>query len=161
MSSVPSPLTPSDCSRRAFLRRASLATAGLAALPVVDACGEAPSAPRAPSAPAATFRRDGDVVVVHVARIPALATVGGAALLDAVRVLVVREAPSRFRALSAECPHAGCLVSGVEPDAFRCPCHGSRFARDGRLLGGPADRPLPELRATYDAEGDELRIVTG
>ncbi|MFN2166205.1 MAG: ubiquinol-cytochrome c reductase iron-sulfur subunit, partial [Anaerolineae bacterium] len=39
--------------------------------------------------------------------------------------------------------HLDCLVAWEESDgAFACPCHGSRFARDGSPLSGPASRAL-------------------
>lgn len=41
------------------------------------------------------------------------------------------------------CPHMGCvLILNEEDNTYDCPCHGSRFTRDGELLWGPATRPL-------------------
>lgn len=41
------------------------------------------------------------------------------------------------------CTHMGCIV-GWEPETrqFACPCHGSRFDELGRVVRGPAARPL-------------------
>ena len=37
------------------------------------------------------------------------------------------------------CPHMGCaLTYNRQEHSWDCPCHGSRFAEDGRLLDGPA-----------------------
>ena len=37
------------------------------------------------------------------------------------------------------CPHLGCALSFNEAEGtWDCPCHGSRFDRDGRLINGPA-----------------------
>lgn len=37
------------------------------------------------------------------------------------------------------CPHLGCALQyNAEEDSWDCPCHGSRFAADGRLLDNPA-----------------------
>ena len=46
-------------------------------------------------------------------------------------------------ALRAECTHLGCLVA-ANPlgDGFTCPCHGSKYARDGTVLRGPAPSNL-------------------
>ena len=42
-------------------------------------------------------------------------------------------------ALSAVCPHMGCLVNwNTAEKSWDCPCHGSRFSSHGKLLNGPA-----------------------
>jgi rieske iron-sulfur protein len=52
-------------------------------------------------------------------------------------------------AYTAICTHAGCVVVGWDSAAqhFQCPCHGSVFdaADCGRVVAGPAPRPLPAL----------------
>lgn len=41
------------------------------------------------------------------------------------------------------CTHLGCkLAYNPGEDSFDCPCHGSRFTRDGKLLDGPAQTDL-------------------
>lgn len=64
----------------------------------------------------------------------------GALLRDGVRLLAVhRTQQGGLLALSAACPHMGCAVhwNGGE-QSWDCPCHGSRFAIDGKVLHGPA-----------------------
>jgi cytochrome b6-f complex iron-sulfur subunit len=76
--------------------------------------------------------------------------VGTLAVLPAQKIFVVRDA-SGFYALSAVCTHLGCLVQFErEQDRILCPCHGSRFARDGRVTQGPAPRPLPRLQLSIE-----------
>jgi menaquinol-cytochrome c reductase iron-sulfur subunit len=48
--------------------------------------------------------------------------------------------------LSARCTHLGCQVRW-EGSEFLCPCHGGRFDREGRCLGGPPTRPLVRLES--------------
>ena len=50
-----------------------------------------------------------------------------------------------FQVFSAHCTHLGCPVNW-RPDAgiFLCPCHGGVFYADGRVAGGPPERPLFE-----------------
>ncbi|WP_055491226.1 FAD-dependent oxidoreductase [Streptomyces sp. TP-A0356] len=56
---------------------------------------------------------------------------------------VSRDQAGRVHALSARCTHLGCLVAFNRAEqAWECPCHGSRFDLDGRVLQGPATRPL-------------------
>jgi glycine/D-amino acid oxidase-like deaminating enzyme/nitrite reductase/ring-hydroxylating ferredoxin subunit len=49
---------------------------------------------------------------------------------------------------SAICPHLKCVVHwNTVEKSWDCPCHGSRFAPDGRVLNGPSRVGLPELDA--------------
>ncbi|MEV6113566.1 FAD-dependent oxidoreductase [Streptomyces sp. NPDC052109] len=58
---------------------------------------------------------------------------------------VHRDDSGRLQAVSARCTHLGCLVAFNRAEqAWECPCHGSRFAPDGRILQGPAVRPLEQ-----------------
>lgn len=68
----------------------------------------------------------------------------GAILRDGTRKLAVyRDVDGELHALSAVCPHLGCIVSwnGAEK-SWDCPCHGSRFDAMGAVLHGPAHRAL-------------------
>ncbi|HOL92837.1 MAG TPA: ubiquinol-cytochrome c reductase iron-sulfur subunit [bacterium] len=55
-------------------------------------------------------------------------------------------------ALSLICTHLGCIV-GEGEKGFVCPCHGSRFDPEGRVIGGPAPRNLPWLAVSQAADG--------
>ena len=56
---------------------------------------------------------------------------------------------SGFSAVSAVCTHLGCITQWKpELDLIACPCHGSRFNKDGVVVNGPAPRPLPEGTST-------------
>lgn len=46
-----------------------------------------------------------------------------------------------FYAMSAVCTHLGCVVA-PSATGFDCPCHGSKFGKDGSLVQGPAGSPL-------------------
>lgn len=50
-----------------------------------------------------------------------------------------------FSALSLICTHLGCSVEN-DTQGFACPCHGSRFDADGKVMQGPASQPLALLR---------------
>ncbi|HVY25982.1 MAG TPA: Rieske (2Fe-2S) protein [Polyangiaceae bacterium] len=57
-----------------------------------------------------------------------------------------------IRAMSMQCTHKFCslVISGNELD---CPCHHSRFDREGKVLAGPATTPLPYFKVYVDAAG--------
>lgn len=110
------------------------------------------------SDPSSSPRADGFLAVGTVAE---LAQKGKIEAKDAAGnpVLVVRN-PTNAEAIVAvnpTCTHAGCMVNwATDQQAFACPCHGSRFAADGKVLQGPATAPL----ATYTAkiEGDTILV---
>ncbi|MGW0823071.1 FAD-dependent oxidoreductase [Streptomyces sp. NPDC002845] len=61
------------------------------------------------------------------------------------RVAVHRDDDGHLNALSARCTHLGCLVAFNSAErAWECPCHGSRFDVDGKVIQGPATRPLEQ-----------------
>jgi Rieske Fe-S protein len=58
---------------------------------------------------------------------------------------VHRDDDGVLHTLSARCTHLGCLVAFNRAErAWECPCHGSRFDPDGRVLQGPATKPLEQ-----------------
>ncbi len=64
-----------------------------------------------------------------------------------------------FFALSAVCTHLGCITKWMEDEeAIACPCHGSKFGKDGSLALGPAPRPLRRLAIRL--EDGELVVDT-
>jgi glycine/D-amino acid oxidase-like deaminating enzyme/nitrite reductase/ring-hydroxylating ferredoxin subunit len=62
------------------------------------------------------------------------------------RIAVYKEENGHVNAFSAVCPHLGCVVqwNGLER-SFDCPCHGSRFTKEGELINGPAISPLKRI----------------
>ncbi|ELY86425.1 FAD-dependent oxidoreductase [Natrinema altunense] len=52
---------------------------------------------------------------------------------------IYRDEEETVHAVSATCPHMGCLVRWNDAEAtWDCPCHGSRFTHEGEVLSGPA-----------------------
>ena len=66
------------------------------------------------------------------------------------KVYLVRSAEG-FYALSATCTHLGCMTR-YEADQKRifCPCHGSQFSPEGKVVGGPAPKPLPRFEVVIE-----------
>lgn len=62
-----------------------------------------------------------------------------------------------FQVFTSTCPHLGCAVRwSRDLESFRCPCHASAFAADGRRLEGPSPRSLDPL--PWKVDGDHLLI---
>lgn len=62
-----------------------------------------------------------------------------------------------FYALSAVCTHLGCITQWKpELEMIACPCHGSRFNKDGTVAHGPAPRPLPHFAMRLMPDGNLL-----
>ena len=65
------------------------------------------------------------------------------------RLAVYRNGNGQLSALSPVCTHLGCLVHwNTTEKSWDCPCHGSRFDPQGRVLNGPAvaaleAKPIP------------------
>ena len=84
----------------------------------------------------------------------------GTVVRDGSDVLAVSRSDEGFDVVSAICSHLGCLVSWNDGEGtWDCPCHGSRYDADGRVIDGPAvddlstrnlDVPTRDLDATLD-----------
>ncbi len=72
--------------------------------------------------------------------------------LEEKRIYVFSEKEG-FHAISGVCTHLGCIVAITE-SGFQCPCHGSKFNRDGKVIAGPAPRPLPWLKMSQSVDGN-------
>jgi cytochrome b6-f complex iron-sulfur subunit len=83
---------------------------------------------------------------------------GSRTLLPDVPAVLYNE-HGNYTALSLTCTHLGCTVEADEEDGFSCPCHGSRYNRDGLVLQGPAQKPLRALRVELQ-EDDTIRLFT-
>jgi Rieske Fe-S protein len=62
------------------------------------------------------------------------------------KIAVYRDAQNGLHQRTAVCPHLGCIVQwNPSEKSWDCPCHGSRFDRDGAVLNGPAGKPLASV----------------
>jgi len=86
-----------------------------------------------------------------IADVPA----GGALVFRNERLAILKD-DSGYYGLSLVCTHLGCTVT-VTPEMLSCPCHGSRFDRQGRVLTGPAERALE--RMDVELRGDQILVV--
>ena len=68
---------------------------------------------------------------------------------------VVKTAANGITAFGPQCTHLGCAYHW-QRTMFVCPCHNSYFSIDGKVLGGPAPRPLD--RYVTKIEGTRLLV---
>ncbi|MDL5051011.1 ubiquinol-cytochrome c reductase iron-sulfur subunit [Oscillatoria amoena NRMC-F 0135] len=71
---------------------------------------------------------------------------------------VVKLSEEEIVAYSPSCTHLGCAYHWENTKKeFVCPCHTTSFALDGRVLGGPAPRPLDR----YPVKIQNNRVLIG
>jgi Rieske Fe-S protein len=55
----------------------------------------------------------------------------------------VKEKDNKIVAFGPQCTHLACAYHWeMEAGRFICPCHGSNFSIEGKVIVGPAARPL-------------------
>ena len=144
--------------RRQLLRLAGTATGAMFFAKALPACQNPTVAP--PTGPVGA----GNVSSLKVGTLQVLSS----------NVVIGRDSQGVY-AMSAVCPHAGCLVedsSGSLSAGLSCPCHGSTFDGNGGLTRGPARSSLQHYQVTIAADGSitvdggttvaaDVRVPTG
>jgi menaquinol-cytochrome c reductase iron-sulfur subunit len=70
---------------------------------------------------------------------------------------VVKHSDAQVVAFAPQCTHLGCAYHWDQANHnFLCPCHTSTFSIDGKVLEGPAPRPLDRYAVKID--GAKLQI---
>lgn len=90
---------------------------------------------------------------------------GSVTLNKEQKVYIIRAKEGYFYALSAVCTHLGCITNWKPDEGIvACPCHGSKFDKEGRKIEGPAPRPLPRFSIALDDRGSlvvDRSVVVG
>jgi glycine/D-amino acid oxidase-like deaminating enzyme/nitrite reductase/ring-hydroxylating ferredoxin subunit len=113
---------------------------------------------RKPVRAAGTFLEENADVVAHlvkdwiapgeVSNVEEIPNGQGAILRQgASKLAIYRDEAGALHVRSAVCTHLGCIVqwNGGEK-SWDCPCHGSRFDTEGRVLNGPTTKALAEAQ---------------
>lgn len=137
---MPGRLEPESMPRRDFLGLASLWTAGLAIFGSLVGMARLPKPSVLPEA-SSRFRVGS----------PSEFAPGTVKNLSEYKVRIVA-IDRGIAAISLVCTHLGCIV-GETDEGFVCPCHGSKFDRQGEVKSGPAPRSLPWLEVSQAADG--------
>jgi len=123
--------------RRTVLRRVAI----LGGAAVVGGCGSESGTPAADTGPTTPI-----TVLGPAAEVP----VGGGVIYSDEQVVVTQPSRGDFKAFSAICTHAGCVVATVT-ETINCDCHGSRYAlEDAAVVNGPATQPLAPKQVSVD-----------
>jgi Rieske Fe-S protein len=144
--------------RRAVLRGAAVAGLAGVGLPLLAACssdggssGAASDPTSAPSSAPTTGTSStpttggGGPVLGPVSDVP----VGGGKVFTDAKIVVTQPSAGQYKAFTAVCTHAGCVVAKVENSTIDCPCHGSKYSvTDGSVVNGPAPAPLAAVKVT-------------
>ena len=70
----------------------------------------------------------------------------------------VRGADGQAIAFGPQCTHLGCAYHWDDAQSeFVCPCHNSLFGLDGRVISGPAPRPLDR----YETKIENGKLLLG
>jgi len=135
----------------ASLLPSSLVGCSEAAPPTASA--PAPSAPESvAAAPSSNFKAIGTVAQLNK---------DGSLLSSDKKIAVVRDPKdaNKLLAVNPTCTHKSCTVKWEKSNKeFVCPCHDAKFAADGAVRQGPADKPLPRYAAKI--EKDQVLVST-
>lgn len=134
---------PAEFDRRTFFTKIGLGSLGIAAVGTVAFSYEflSPNVLYEPSA------------IVNVGKPESFAM--NSVTMDVISGIYLIRAEEGYFALNAVCTHLGCLTAwNQDLGIIACPCHGSKFARTGEKIEGPAPKPLPWLKTWVSDEGN-------
>jgi Rieske Fe-S protein len=133
---------PSALRRRTVVAAGAGAVVAATALTACTTYGKENATP-APNPPADSKAPDGKAPAADagnaLAKTADIPVGGGVIVGDTV---VTQPNAGTFVGLSSTCTHQGCKVTSVSGGTINCPCHGSKYALDGKVVGGPAPKPL-------------------
>jgi Rieske Fe-S protein len=147
--------------RRAFVRGSARALVSAVATtilaPLVEACGRGDdrSGGSGGSGDAPLFEESFDVGGL---------TENGQALVtarpgfDGAPILIERRSARVYVALSMQCTHEGCPVKPPARGIIQCPCHGSQYDLDGKVVHGPAQFPLARYDTAFSRWSKRLTV---
>lgn len=136
-------------SRKEFLKKAAIASGGIFFLPVLNnisgcSAGAEMTAVSASQEGIITYNTPGKLKLPGAGEMLEVADTG-------MKILLIRKDAEGFTALEPVCTHRGCELI-KRKDFLDCPCHGSEFDLNGKVLKGPAEEPLRVFRTEFDGK---------
>jgi nitrite reductase/ring-hydroxylating ferredoxin subunit len=143
--------------RRQFCRQCSAGLAALSGVAMLQACGGGgPTSSSGgsfggSSLPVVNGASAGGGIQVTIDAASPLASPGSMAFVQSSlgSVLVAHTGTDTFIAVTSTCTHQGCAITGFSGSNYVCPCHGSQFDANGRVLNGPASRSLQQFNTQF------------
>jgi len=78
---------------------------------------------------------------------------------DPTYVVITEDKAIADYGINAVCTHLGCVVPwNANENKFKCPCHGSQYNNEGKVVRGPAPRSLALVHATV-TDDDKLTFT--
>ncbi len=66
--------------------------------------------------------------------------------LNGKKVAAYKKNDQELITLSPVCSHMGCIVGwNTNEKTWDCPCHGSRYDKEGKVINGPAEKDLTKI----------------
>ena len=72
--------------------------------------------------------------------------------------IIVINQDEKVTVFSSHCTHLGCKINKVENGRFVCPCHGSEYDLQGKVIKGPAHKNLEIIPSKITNEGTTIEI---
>lgn len=142
---------PPTADRRTVLRATALGVAAAGVGVTAAACSNSNSMPQGSDAQTAQPAAGAGTSLASTSQVPVK---GGFVDQDAA-VVITQPSAGEYKAFTAVCTHAQCLVDGVTNNVIQCPCHGSQYdAATGAVIHGPAQQPL--AAKTIKVSGGEI-----
>ncbi len=74
-------------------------------------------------------------------------------------VAVYRKDEGNYSALYLECTHRGCELN-PSANGLQCPCHGSEFSNEGKVLSPPAENDLVRFPVRIEKDFITVELTT-
>ncbi len=72
--------------------------------------------------------------------------------------LIIFNDKNGLKIFSSSCTHLGCRINSIENDKLICPCHGSQYDFNGKVLKGPSFNSLRKLNYKIDSKTKEIIV---
>ena len=72
---------------------------------------------------------------------------------------IVIKQNNTLQIFSSKCTHLGCKINKIDNHKLICPCHGSVYSINGKVLNGPAIKNLTQLSFKTDLINNKIKVL--